>query len=158
MAPAWSGTCYHLSGIYCSWNCAKSHTISKAKANHFPKHLTPIGLFAFQISFRGRHCPQKTRQHPIKCSCYTRYTGVVPAPDKEELLAFGGTKSIHEFRAGALTIDSYDWITRFYSPRELCPEKGVKPQYLYTMQPMRRVKLLEDEVEDPVVLIKRRVY
>lgn len=158
MVPTWSRTCFHLGGNYCSWNCAKSDTLAKTKAGTFPNKLTAIGLFAFQISFRGRHCPQKARSHSANCGCYTGFTGVVPAPPKEELQDFGGTKSIKEFRRGALTIDSYDWITRYYSPRELCDNKGIKPQYLYTLQPLRRVKLLDEQDEDPVVLIKRRVY
>lgn len=157
MVPTWRKTGYHLDGLYCSWNCAKSDTITQTKAHKFPKNLTEIGLFAFQLSFRGRHCPQKTRDHSPHCPCHTRFTGVVPAPPKEELQNFGGAKSITEFRKGFLTIDSYDWITRFYNPRELCSEK-VPSKYLYTLQPMRRVKLLDDEEEDPVVLIKRRVY
>lgn len=39
-------------------------------------------------------------------------------------------------------------------------DRGIKPQYLYTLKPLRRTKLIdaEDEEDDPVVLIKRRVY
>jgi hypothetical protein len=81
------------------------------------------------------------------------------APDKESLQAFGGSSTIDEFRRGALTIDNYAWITRFYSPEELTPPTPVKREYLYTLKPLRRVKVLDcEEDEDPVVLIKRRVY
>jgi hypothetical protein len=35
----------------------------------------------------------------------------------------------------------------------------VRREYLYTLKPLRRVKVLDiEEDEDPVVLIKRRVY
>lgn len=54
-----------------------------------------------------------------------------------------------------MTIESYDWVK---NPRDLASEGKIKPQYLYTMLPLRRVKLLEEEEEDPVVLIKRRVF
>lgn len=153
LVPVWSGTCYHLHGCYCSWNCAKSHTLEKTKAGKFPKDLTSITLFAFQISFKGRHC----RCHSA-CDCYSRFCGIIPAPSKETLKAFGGKATITEFRDGCLTIDSYDWITRSYKPRAKIKETLVKPQYLYTLQPLRRVQLLEEQEEDPIVLIQRRCY
>jgi hypothetical protein len=39
-------------------------------------------------------------------------------------------------------------------------ERDIDPKYLYTMQPIRKVKLLDcdNEDEDPIVMIKRRVY
>lgn len=152
MVPVWSGTCYHLRGNYCSFNCAKSDVIAKARSGQFPRDATALGLFAFQIAWKGKHCP-----HSSRCSCYSRFTGVVPAPDKESLQAFGGPLSIREFRKRALTIESYDWVSRFYSPREQVPEGRVP--YLYTLQPVRRVKLVDVECdEDPVVFIKRRVF
>jgi hypothetical protein len=84
---------------------------------------------------------------------------VVPAPPKEELQAFGGRSTIAEFRRGALTIDRYEWVTDFYNPRELMDETRIKKEYLYTLQPLRRVRVIDcEEDEDPVVLIKRRVY
>lgn len=58
-----------------------------------------------------------------------------------------------------MTIDSYSWVTRYYSPVEKCAVPLVKREYLYTLKPLRRTKLLDsEEDEDPVVLIKRRVY
>jgi hypothetical protein len=85
---------------------------------------------------------------------------VVSSPPKEELKAFGGTKDISEFRRGFLTIESYEWVQLFYSPRELVREdERIPRQYLYTLAPLRRTKLLEQEDEDdPVIYIKRRVY
>jgi hypothetical protein len=56
-------------------------------------------------------------------------------------------------------ISDYEWVQRFYDPVELMEGRGVKREYLYTLKPLRRVKALEvEEDEDPVVLIKRRVY
>lgn len=158
LVPVWRGTCYHLRGFYCSWSCAKSHATEQAKAGAFPKDATSISLFAFQISFRGRHCKHKTRVHPPGCGCHSRYTGVLPAPPKETLQAFGGSATIDQFRRGSLTIDSYEWVTRYYSPSELTRDPAVKREYLYTLKPIRRARIIEDEDEDPVVLIKRRVY
>lgn len=160
MVPVWSGTCYHLRGNYCSWNCAKAHSIEQCKAGKFPKDTTSLALFAFQISFRGRNCKEKTRVHSSRCGCYSRFTGVVPAGPKESLRAFGGDKTIENFRRGALTIDDYAWVTRYYSPRELTKDARVRGSYLYTLEPLKRVKVLDvdEEGEDPVVLIKRRVY
>lgn len=59
-----------------------------------------------------------------------------------------------------MTIEHYDWVTRYYSTRELTKDAPVKRAYLYTLKPLKRVKILdpEEEEEDPVVLIKRRVY
>lgn len=38
-------------------------------------------------------------------------------------------------------------------------EPPIDPRYLYTLAPLRRVKVLEsEEDEDPIVLIKQRVY
>lgn len=160
MVPVWSQGCYHLNGNYCSWNCAKAHVLSKAK-HAFPKEVTTIALFAYQISFRGKHCGFKQGKHPATCPCHSRYHGVLPAQDKETLEAFGGHLSITQFRRKSLTIDSYEWITRIYRPRELMKEVShVDPKYLYTMQPIRKVKLLDcdNEDDDPIVMIKRRVY
>ena len=160
MVPVWSGTLYHLRGLYCSWNCAKAHAIEQTKAGTFPKDATSLSLFAFQISFRGRHCPERTRVHSSRCGCYSRFTGVVPAPPKEGLQAFGGNQTISEFRKGFLTIDSYEWVSRYYNPRELTRDPPIRKGYLYTLKPLRRVRVLDadEEEEDPVVLIKRRVY
>lgn len=159
MVPAWSGTCYHLRGNYCSWNCAKSDAIAQAKAGVFPEEATALTLFAFQISFRGRNCKEKARVHPAGCDCHSRFAGILPAPPKNTLQDFGGNLTIAEFRRGSLVISDYDWVTRFYSPAELTTDTGIKREYLYTLKPMRRVKVLDiEEDEDPVVLIKRRVY
>jgi hypothetical protein len=58
-----------------------------------------------------------------------------------------------------LTIDSYAWVEKYYSSAERCAEGSVRREYLYTLKPLRRVKVLDiEEDEDPVVLIKRRVY
>lgn len=130
--------------------------LEKASAGKFPKDLTSITLFAFQISFKGKNCRHRRRRG---CDCYSGFCGVVPAAAKEEIAAFGGPSGITEFRNGFMTIDSYDWITRFYTARERVREGLVKPQYLYTLQPLRRVQLLNDaEDDDPIVLIKRRVF
>lgn len=84
--------------------------------------------------------------------------GIEAAKDKETLKAFGGDLSLGEFRRGFLCIDSYTWVTRYYSPRELLRTPPVPKKYLYTLQPVRRVIVLEQEDEDPVVLIKQRCY
>jgi hypothetical protein len=150
MVPCWDRTHYHLRGNYCSWNCAKSHAISQAKAGTFPQDLTSISLCAFKTSFKGRHCIHKGKA----CHCYSRFTGVVPAPPKETLQAFGGPTSIAEFRRGAMVIESYAWI-----PGELHPDPLLKREYLYTMKPLRRTKTIEvEDDEDPIVLIKRRCF
>lgn len=155
LVPVWSGHQFHLHGNYCSWNCAKSHTLEKAKAGHFPLDLTSIGLFAFAITIRGRHC-----QDEKPCTCGSRFTGVVPAPPKETLQDYGGHQSVAEFRRGFLTIDSYTWLERFFDPgRPALVPRGVDRSYLFTTKPLRRVKVLDvEEDEDPIVLIKRRVY
>lgn len=156
--PVWAGTRYHLRGNYCSFNCAKSDTIAKARAGTFPRDATALGLFAFQIAWKGKHCPQKTPgRHSPTCRCIARFTGILPAPDKEALEAFGGTMSIQRFRRDMLTIDSYEWIARFYTSHHPIPTSGVP--FLYTLQPLRRVKPMDiDTDDDPVVLIKRRVF
>jgi hypothetical protein len=84
--------------------------------------------------------------------------GVEAAKDKETLEAFGGRLTIGQFRRGFLCIESYDWISRYYSPRELLRVPPVAKKYLYTLQPLRRVVVLEEEDEDPVVLIKQRCF
>lgn len=68
--------------------------------------------------------------------------------------------TIADFRSGSLTIDSYSWVTRCYNPRELSTiSPMLNPRYLYTMEPIRRTITLHDEEDDdPIVLIKRRVF
>ncbi len=159
LIPVWTRGCYHLRGNYCSWNCAKADCITQTKTHAFPKDLTSLALFAFQISFRGRHCPSSQRTHSPSCLCYTRFTGLEAAPPKETLHAFGGDQSIKAFRSRALTIESYEWVTRFYSARELVPvTTKINPKYLYTMEPFRKCITLREEESDPIVLIKKRVF
>jgi hypothetical protein len=57
-----------------------------------------------------------------------------------------------------MTITDYSRIQRLWNPRVLCDGRRLEPKYLYTMQPLRRVSLLDTEDEDPIVLIKRRVW
>lgn len=57
-----------------------------------------------------------------------------------------------------MTIPDYSRIQRIWEPRVLCTGVQLDPKYLYTFEPRRRVQLLETEDEDPVVLIKRRVW
>jgi len=133
--------------------------LAKAKGRTFPEDLTTIALFAYQISFRGHHCPIQKRPHPASCSCHTRFTGVEAAPPKETLQAFGGVTSIDTFRLRNLTIDSYSWVTRFYSPRDLKhPPPKAKQKYFYTLEPIRKTIVLHEEEEDPIVLIQKRVF
>lgn len=150
MVPVWRKDTYHLHGNYCSWNCAKADVIVKAKT--FPQNLTALAVFAYKVSFRGRQ-----REHPAS---HTRFCGVLPAPPKETLQAFGGHLSIHQFRREFLTINSYQWVTRVYRPRE--PSRvpqAVDKRYFYTLQPVRKTIVLDDDDEsDPVVFIKRRVF
>jgi hypothetical protein len=40
----------------------------------------------------------------------------------------------------------------------LCNGSRLDPRYLYTLEPRRRVQLVETEDEDPVVFVKRRVW
>jgi hypothetical protein len=50
-------------------------------------------------------------------------------------------------------------VEKYYSSAERCAEGSVRREYLYTLKPLRRVKVIDiEEDEDPVVLIKRRVY
>lgn len=147
--PVWGGTRYHLHGLYCSWNCAKSELIARTRAGTFPAALTALTVFAFRTSFCAHETP---------CVCHARFTGVVPAPPKETLQAFGGNTTITQFRRGAMTIPDFSRIERLYRPRVLCSGTRINPRYLYTFEPRRRVQLLEVEDEDPVVLIRRRVW
>lgn len=57
-----------------------------------------------------------------------------------------------------MTIPDYSRIERLWRPRVLCSGMRIDPRYLYTLEPRRRVQLLELEDEDPIVLIKRRVW
>lgn len=57
-----------------------------------------------------------------------------------------------------MTICSYERIERIWRPRVLCSGTQIDPRYLYTLEPRRRVQLLETEEEDPVVFVKRRVW
>ena len=159
LVPVWRRDCYHLRGNYCSWDCAKADVLAKAKGRAFPDQVTALALFAFQISFRGHHCPSRERLHPVACLCPTRFTGVPTAPPKETLQAFGGHTSIDDFRSHNLTIESYSWVTRFYSPRDLTrTPRNTDRKYFYTLQPIRKTIVLADVEDDPIVLIKRRVF
>lgn len=84
--------------------------------------------------------------------------GIQAARNKETIQAFGGELTISQFRRGFLTIDNYDWVTRYYSPRAPISKPPVASQYLYTLQPIRKTKTLDDEEEDPVILIKQRCF
>ena len=149
LAPTWSGTHYHLRGGFCSWNCAKSDAISRTRAGRFPASLTALTILAFKTSFCA---------HERACLCHSRFTGIVPAPEKETLTTFGGSSTILQFRRGFLVITDYSRVERMWRPRVLCSGHKLDPRYLYTLEPLRRTKLIETEEEDPVVLIKRRVW
>ena len=84
--------------------------------------------------------------------------GVRPAADKTALKAFGGNLTVAQFRRGFLRIDKYEWIARFYNPRELMRVPPVNKKYLYTLEPVRKTVVLDDDDEDPVVLIKQRCF
>lgn len=138
LLPHWTGTRYHLSGNYCSFDCAKSDAILKSRAGQFPKSLTALALFAAKL-------------HPP-------FAGITPAPPKETLQAFGGSATITEFRRHSMTIRSYASVQRIWKPRELMNGTKINPRYLYTLEPLRRTQLIESEEEDPVALIQRRVW
>jgi hypothetical protein len=84
--------------------------------------------------------------------------GVKAARDKTSLKAFGGDLTIAQFRRGFLCIDTYDWILAYYSPRDPFKQPLVQSKYLYTLEPVRKTLVVDEEDEDPVVLIKQRVY
>ena len=157
LLPVWHRARYHLSGNYCSWNCAKSYCLDRARAHTFPSSLTALALFAYQISYRGKHCRQKTRAHPSDCPCHSRYHGLLAARPKETLQAFGGHLTIQQYRQDFSTIESYAWITRFYSPGDPIKTPPINPRYLYTLDPIRKTIVYQEEDDDPVVFIQSRL-
>jgi hypothetical protein len=57
-----------------------------------------------------------------------------------------------------MIIEKYEYVQQLWKPRELLNARRVDPQYVYTLKPLRRVRLLQEEEEDPVALIQRRVW
>lgn len=57
-----------------------------------------------------------------------------------------------------MTIDKYEYIQKLWEPRKLMTMARVDPQYIYTLKPLRRVQVMEDEEEDCVALIQRRCW
>lgn len=84
--------------------------------------------------------------------------GVQAAQPKETLDVFGGHTTIANFRRGFLFIDNYEWVSRYHDPRVRIRDPPSSTKYLYTLEPIRKTRILEEEDEDPVVLIKQRCY
>lgn len=84
--------------------------------------------------------------------------GIQAAQPKETLDVFGGHSTITQFRRGFLFIDNYEWVTRLYDPCVPMQEPLTCKKYIHTFEPVRKTRILEEEDEDPIVLIKQRVY
>lgn len=132
---------FHLSGVFCSWNCAKAYRYShpsfcqKDTASFLP-------IFAFLTSHRPRYCPTPlSRLHPYDCSCLDRHHRVRFPPPKENLKIFGGDMSIEDYRQGFMIIENINWITRcFQSSHQISDELCVFARlrtYLYDFLPTK---------------------
>jgi MYM-type Zinc finger with FCS sequence motif len=115
---------FHLSGNFCSWNCAKTYQASKSSFSK--KDITAyISVFAFITSHRPKYCPYPIeRRHSAECPCIEVFEGVKFAPRKEMLEKFGGPMTIQEFRQGFLIVEKIEWIHRCFQSK-LHPENDM---------------------------------
>jgi hypothetical protein len=131
---------FHLSGLFCSWNCAKAYRYSHPNFCH--KDTAPfLPVFAFLTSHRPRYCPTPlTKMHPYNCRCLDYSHRLQFPPPKENLKMFGGTMTIDEYRQGFMTIDTIEWIMRCFLSQQQFPDQiGVLAQlrnYQYDFLPI----------------------
>lgn len=130
---------FHLSGVFCSWNCAKAYRYSHPDFCH-KDAASFLPVFAFLTSHRPRYCPQPlNRLHPYDCRCLHYPHRVRFPPPKENLTMFGGHMTIEEYRQGFMVIDDIKWVTRcFTSTRQFEDQLRIMAQlrqYLYDFLP-----------------------
>lgn len=106
---------FHLSGIFCSWNCAKAYRYSNPHFCH-KDSASFLSVFAFLTSHRPRYCPDPMKKsHSYDCRCLDYAHKVKFPPRKENLKMFGGNMTIEEYRLGFMIIDEIDWVTRCFT-------------------------------------------
>ena len=108
---------FHLSGNFCSWNCAKAYQFYREGFSE-KGVASYLSVFAFITSHRPRHCVvPMDKKHPYDCPCIERFKGVKLPPRKEMINTFGGPLTIQQFREEFLTIDSIEWVNRCFESK-----------------------------------------
>ncbi len=103
-------------GNFCSWNCAKTYAHHKERKP--PEGVYYLWILHFLTVHRPRYCPTIGNQkHSPECRCRNISSVLKMAEEKETLQAFGGSKTIEEYRQGFSVIESYDWIGLFLQHR-----------------------------------------
>lgn len=157
---------FHLSGLFCSWNCAKAYRYSHPQFCH-KDAASFLPVFAFLTSHRPRYCPNPlTRAHSCDCQCLDYSHRVIFPPPKENLQMFGGHMTIYDYRKGFMTIDDINWVTRCFTLTKQFKDKmgcfGRLRQYLYDFVPIEptnhdtrieKERKSNEYLEEPEVMI-----
>lgn len=107
------GSHLHLTGNFCSWNCCKSYFLFQRRTRSSTT-LHTITLLALLTSHRPRVCRHDpSSPHPVDCPCLDIHFGVALPPPRQDLQAFGGNKTIDEYRKGFYVIENYDDLSRY---------------------------------------------
>lgn len=97
----------HATGIFCSWNCVKRYAfVIQQSRSTPPPGASYISILARLTCMR---CADDTNHSLGLCECDPSVPiRISMAGDRETLEAFGGSKTIDQFRAGFLCIQSHD--------------------------------------------------
>ena len=152
---------FHLSGVYCSWNCAKAYRYSRP---HFcdKDAAAFLAVFAFLTCHRPKYCPTPMdRLHRYNCPCLSYSHKIKFPPPKENLKLFGGTMSINEYRTGFMIIEDIEWVKRCFLSRNQRPDQiGVFAHlrtYVYDFLPVQQYPCIEEEEHGHDEITKERV-
>ena len=106
---------YNFTGNFCSWNCVKSYQFENKKNYRKDTSYQAISLLAFLTSYRPRVCPiLLTQKHGYDCPCLDEWKGLLMAPPKQCLVAFGGNVNIDQYRKDFMTITDYRVIEQLF--------------------------------------------
>ena len=94
---------YYCRGLFCSWNCAKSHNLANSSLIGKGDRNAYIALLAYGMWVKHRTSrPDMGPLSRSECSTLDRYSryNISPSPPKECLKAFGGDVEIEQYRRG----------------------------------------------------------
>lgn len=132
-------------GNFCSWNCVKRYAFTMQQLHNTPPPgVSYIGILAMLTSMR---CDDKEMHSLGLCDCQSVDSSLqIPmAGDRESLQAFGGNRTIEEFRRGFLLISSPERIRYLF-------ESSIKDR-----RPLRNCTFSRVSYDGPTQIFKSTV-